>query len=756
MKYATSIGLRTSEITIDNLPDLEKCFQVNVNVYNLQKNRVVKSVFKSREQYVKNSKPDTMNLNLFENHLSYIMRFHSYASKYQCNLCDRLFSRASKLHRHDKICDKVTSLKFSGGFYSAPKTIFEKLSEIGIEVEKPLQHYPWMIVYDMESLLLDKSNEGTMWKTEHRPVSVCINSNVSEFENVKFILDSDDDKLLQQMIEYMNTISDKAYELSKCRWKNVFDLFDKLEQKWNVDSSQSINERNIHADSLEDSCEESNVTEPPSENFVRAISKENVYYDLLKRVQTTDKIEPRYNDWTDVIETDDEDDDDDVLNDADANQEETDSLTRGLMMKLLRKYREEFEIYCKRIICIGYNSGKYDINLVRSKLPKYLGLHLKGGHKFVIKKNNNYTCIANDKLKFVDIMNYLPPGTSYDKFLQTFNIEQRKSYFPYEYLTDLSVLQETSLPPKTAFYSSLKQRNVLESDVFVKYCILVEEENKAIEEALQILNLNSPPLSQIDENYERLLQVWKEEKMNTMLDYLKFYNSLDVTPMLKGVEALKQFFISQNIDVFKDCISVPGVARKMLFQCAKKARGSFALIDKRDEDLYHKIKASLVGGPSIVTTRYHEVGQTYIREDKSKPTKSIFGYDYNSLYLYAIGHAMPTNNYIRRSKENNFIPENDLRRHTVMYDWMDWLNSTENMHIKHKMNNGNEIRIGPYLIDGYDPDTGDLYEFFGCYFHSHTCLHWKLNEKQKKKYENTLKKLAFLESKGYKVHYIWE
>ena len=75
----------------------------------------------------------------------------------------------------------MTKLKFPGGFHSSPKTIFEKLGEIGIRVEKSLQHYPWLIVYDMEALLLRSDTEDqSIWKTEHRPVSVCINSVVSE------------------------------------------------------------------------------------------------------------------------------------------------------------------------------------------------------------------------------------------------------------------------------------------------------------------------------------------------------------------------------------------------------------------------------------------------------------------------------------------------------------------------------------------------------------------------------------------------
>ena len=91
-----------------------------------------------------------------------------------------------------------------------------------------------------------------------------------------------------------------------------------------------------------------------------------------------------------------------------------------------------------------------------------------------------------------------------------------------------------------------------------------------------------------------------------------------------------------------------------------------------------------------------------------------------------------------------------------MYDWMDWLNLTKQATIKHKMNQGKELRIGPYLVDGYCPNTGDLYEFLGCFFHGHSCLNWKNKDKQRERYERTMRRITFLEQKGYTVHFIWQ
>ena len=63
------------------MPDLERCFEVNINVYSLQADKTVKPVFKSRELYKKNNKSNTMILNFYDNHLSYVTRFRTYAKK---------------------------------------------------------------------------------------------------------------------------------------------------------------------------------------------------------------------------------------------------------------------------------------------------------------------------------------------------------------------------------------------------------------------------------------------------------------------------------------------------------------------------------------------------------------------------------------------------------------------------------------------------------------------------------------------------
>ena len=72
--------------------------------------------------------------------------------------------------------------------------------------------------------------------------------------------------------------------------------------------------------------------------------------------------------------------------------------------------------------------------------------------------------LKTDSLKILDISNYVAPGFSYDQFLRAYECEQTKGFFPYQWVDGLDQLNETSLPPHAAFYSSLKNTNITEQE----------------------------------------------------------------------------------------------------------------------------------------------------------------------------------------------------------------------------------------------------------------------------------------------------
>ena len=201
--------------------------------------------------------------------------------------------------------------------------------------------------------------------------------------------------------------------------------------------------------------------------------------------------------------------------------------------------------------------------------------------------------------------------------------------------------------------------------------------------------------------------------MKTFRDFLVYYNNLDTYPMVIAVEKMQTFYFDRGIDLFKIAVSLPGVARTVLYKTAAQNGVSFSSVRPGDEDLYYLIKQNIVGGPSIIFTREHEAGRTLLRGTDTICT-NILGYDGNALYLWCIDQYLPTGDYVRRFGPS-FEPTFKGNRRDA-FDWLDFVAESENIEIWHQHNRG-EVKIGPYSVDGFNPKTKTIFDFDGCYFH---------------------------------------
>lgn len=111
------------------------------------------------------------------------------------------------------------------------------------------------------------------------------------------------------------------------------------------------------------------------------------------------------------------------------------------------------------------------------------------------------------------------------------------------------------------------------------------------------MNIKTPPLTG-QANYQRLREIWEERGMRTMKDYLAYYNTLDVLPFCLAVSKMLQFYTARNIDLFKTCISAPGVAREIVFRSAAR-KAHFASFDIQNKDLYTAFRKGMCGGGGL-------------------------------------------------------------------------------------------------------------------------------------------------------------
>ncbi len=124
----------------------------------------------------------------------------------------------------------------------------------------------------------------------------------------------------------------------------------------------------------------------------------------------------------------------------------------------IKKLRVKFEQYVSRMYVLGFCSSNYDTVLISKKLAMKMDLDKIG---YVIKTINTYLCMENEKLRFLDLANYLSRATSYAQFLASFAVGEHKGLWLYDYITNIDQLNEPLPPIGPTWFSQLKNRSVL-------------------------------------------------------------------------------------------------------------------------------------------------------------------------------------------------------------------------------------------------------------------------------------------------------
>ena len=395
-------------VTIDELHKVEATFDVNVCVYKL----VPTGNEKTKAEIVRRSLcsyAQTMYLNLYESHFSYIKDIRMYSHSYKCSKCEQaLWKTPQDLLRHERTCTEGIKRVYKGGVYRPPSSIFERLDDEGIIVEDVLRYYPYRATFDFECYF-DRDNvpadsDRVQWIARHVPLSVSLASNVPGHEDAQcYITNGDSDKLVADMMAGLVATSDAAYDLLKPSYGSVLNELEARKEAWD-----------------------------DAESEANAEDKTNPFNTLAGQLHG----------------------------------------------------------WLHQLPVIGFNSGKYDLNMIkRSFVPLLIS-----NNAAVIKRQNTYMCLYTDKLKFVDICNYLAPGVSYAKYLTAYGCELGKGHFPYEYMDGIGKLEDRALPPQAAFYSQLKSEKISDAD------------------------------------YARCQAVWHDNQMTTMRDYLIWYNNRHTFP----------------------------------------------------------------------------------------------------------------------------------------------------------------------------------------------------------------------------------
>ena len=422
--------------------------------------------------------------------------------------------------------------------------------------------------------------------------------------------------------------------------------------------------------------------------------------------------------------------------------------------------QESLERYCNVLPVFRFNSAKYDLNLIKSYLLPIL-VKERDIEPTVIKKANQFISFKFGDIQLLDIMNFLGGATSLDSFLKAYKTSETKGFFPYEWFDHADKMQNTELPSYDAFYSKLRNCNPLEAE-YTDYVNLLKS-GLTTEQVVVKLKLSKPPPTGI-ENYQYLLQIWKQEQMSSFRDFLRCYNNKDVVPTLEAMQKMIAFYHDKDIDMLKLGCTSPNLANLCLH---KSTDAKFYPFTEGDKDLLEKIREDVVGGPSIVFTRKAVVDGTFIRMS-ANICKSIVGIDASQLYPYSMCQPMPTGLYTRwdlDSKTSRFTHRQNKTRSFEKMVMSYFQQTRPDCKIETFFTTGRQKKFDCFSVVGSCSHCNTVFEATGCFYHFCPCqeLRPSLTEEEiqrgsKKRELDALRRHYIQEKgeKGFKVIEMWE
>ena len=281
-------------------------------------------------------------------------------------------------------------------------------------------------------------------------------------------------------------------------------------------------------------------------------------------------------------------------------------------------------LFIKKLRC----EGKENLNCIPTNDEKYIsfskkikvGEYIKNGETKEIMREIRFL----DSLRFMNssldkLSGYLiyedeNKNKKYDKFKNIkkyYSEEQlplitKKGIYPYEYMNSFEKFEETILPKRNNFYSSITNKHITRDE------------------------------------YKHAINVWNKFKIKNMREYTDLYNKVDVLLLADVFENFREIcYETYGLDPLW-YYTAPGLA----FDAALKIT-NVKLELLTDYDMLLFIKNGIRGGISMISKRYSKANNKYMLDkyDEEKESVYIKYLDANNLYGWAMCQDLPVNGF---------------------------------------------------------------------------------------------------------------
>ena len=200
------------------------------------------------------------------------------------------------------------------------------------------------------------------------------------------------------------------------------------------------------------------------------------------------------------------------------------------------------------------------------------------------------------------------------------NLLKRKGVYPYEWIDSFERFQETSLPPKTAFFSNLSGKSIS------------------------------------DDDYDHAQLVWNTfaadmmpSEQFTMGAYHDIYLRTDVLLLADVMRNFRQMCVNfYGFDPWR-FYTIPGLSLEAGLRMTKARIGLI-----QDPDMHLFIEAGMRGGVACISKRLAEASD---EPDEDGMKDFLLYLNANNLYGWAMSQSLPTGGLTWEEEKTDFSPE---------------------------------------------------------------------------------------------------
>ena len=386
-------------VHLNDIPKVEELLQINIFLYDIDFVDGELIGELCRRSIQKYEK--SVKLLRYNNHICYVNNINALFKAFRCTTCDTFFSKTGNLERHLVTCSDRVKHIYPKKVYEVRETPFQKLDAFNIPYKNEQKLFKNLAIFDFESICVKEDSYKQTETTTWIGKHVPISVSISSnlIPEPIFLCNVNPHHLISSFITALEGLATQ----SKAQMKlGFFEVETAIKRKLCAVLEQ-LNQRRNRVSNFVDDC---------------------------------------------IVE-----------------EEEEDLSTQFLQMQKnqLIDLQEHFERYCNVLPVFGFNSAKYDINLIKSYLLPIL-VNERDIEPTVIKKANQFVSFKFGDIQLLDIMKFLGGATSLDSFLKAYKTKETKGFFPYEWFDCPEKMNNKELPPYDSFFNILRNSNPLEKD----------------------------------------------------------------------------------------------------------------------------------------------------------------------------------------------------------------------------------------------------------------------------------------------------